>query len=52
MNWVCVICGEPADYRTMSRCFCDQHWNYGEPKDEVLDCDTDEGEPVGTKRYP
>jgi uncharacterized protein (DUF2237 family) len=31
-EWTCHICGEPADYRDPTGCYCATHW------DEALNC--------------
>jgi Protein of unknwon function (DUF3310) len=30
-DWVCFICNKPALYKSGRKCFCDEHWNNGEP---------------------
>jgi hypothetical protein len=30
-DWVCVVCGKEAMYRTEQKCYCGDHWNFGEP---------------------
>ena len=30
-EWICVTCGEEANYKSGKKTYCTLHWNYGEP---------------------